>query len=147
MSSWGRRLTRLCGARLAKARQAQHLGTSPVLSSPPHQSLHGDQQLTATHLHTPKRSPIRRFWLCASQAVAKPPLTLKSSTTSLHKGRRLLRLHSLPEAGAIRGCHNHQAVGACQEQGTQRLKMSRLHTPRYSRKRAHPQLTSTPLLF
>lgn len=68
---------------------------SPVLSSPPYQSLHGDQQLTATHLHTPKRSPIRRFWLCASQAEAKPPLTLRSSTSSLHRGWRLL-IHSLP---------------------------------------------------
>lgn len=114
----------------------------PSALLPPHQSLCRDQQLSATHLHTPKYSPITRLWLCASQAVAKPLLTVKSSTSSCQRGWRLLRLRSLPEVGAILECHHHQAVGAHQEQGRQRLKMSRLHTPRYCRKYAHPQLAS-----
>lgn len=101
-------LPRLCGARLCKARQAQHSGTSPALSQPHTKAsvgINNSQPLTCT----PQISPSRRFWLCASQAGAKPPLTLEKSSSSLHRGWRLLRGSNL--------CPHHQAGGAHQEQG------------------------------
>lgn len=86
-----------------KARTALRHQLSALL--PPHQSLCRDQQLTATHLHSPKPSPIRRFWLCASQAVC---WHLKAAQAVCIEDGDCWG--SAPSRGGSSGieCHNHR---------------------------------------